>query len=224
MKKLHFRFFTLVELLVVITIFVLLISILQPSLKKMLASSESVSCATNLRQSMLGAIFYDEDHQWLPAPILEMQTTRLIPKWSTLWYNSLLNGGYTEGKNPKQGCPTEKLYDSADSYAINGMDLESNSVKKKMSPIRKVAFGYQISIHSTGDSTPDRLLFLADHQAKSNGWMHFAIRTSASFWDGTHRAAAPPDFRHFDLKNAAFVDGHVSAHGPGEFEDGLFLR
>lgn len=226
-SKAYFKkvaFFSLIEMIVAFAIVAIFMTLLQPSLKKLLSQSESLTCSTVLRKSMLGAIYYDEDHEWYPAPILEMQTTRNIPNWNTLWYKVMEDGGYTEGQNPKKGCPTEKAFNSEDSYAINQMNIVSSRFDIKLEPIREVAFGYQISSRSTGSASPDRLLFLADHQAGSSGWMHFAIRTSDSMWDGTHRYGAPPDFRHFGTKNAAFLDGHVAPHGPGEFEAGLYLR
>jgi prepilin-type N-terminal cleavage/methylation domain-containing protein len=62
MKYCKYGYFTLVELLVVISVFALLISLLNPSLKKVLMASHSIKCQNN--QKILGqyASNYIDDH------------------------------------------------------------------------------------------------------------------------------------------------------------------
>lgn len=68
--------FTLVELLVVISIIALLVSILMPSLGRAREQARAVYCASNQRQLLLGLIYYTEDNN-------EHLPYYSNPNWST---------------------------------------------------------------------------------------------------------------------------------------------
>lgn len=61
------RAFTLIEILVVVAIIALLIAILLPSLSKAREYTRNTVCRSNMRQVMLGHMFYQVDHKVLPA-------------------------------------------------------------------------------------------------------------------------------------------------------------
>jgi prepilin-type N-terminal cleavage/methylation domain-containing protein/prepilin-type processing-associated H-X9-DG protein len=64
------RAFTLVELLVVISIIALLIAILLPSLQKAREQARSVKCLANLHAQIIAVISYSSDHKGiLPGPV-----------------------------------------------------------------------------------------------------------------------------------------------------------
>ncbi len=67
LKRSHCSGFTLVELLVVISIIGLLIAVLVPSLSRARHSAASVSCRSNLRQLMHGMQYYVSDHGVFPG-------------------------------------------------------------------------------------------------------------------------------------------------------------
>ena len=60
--------FTLVELLMVISIIALLVSILVPALQNAQVIAKTVSCSANLRQIMVAAVMYtgDNDDAFFP--------------------------------------------------------------------------------------------------------------------------------------------------------------
>ncbi|OHB59692.1 MAG: hypothetical protein A2Y12_11555 [Planctomycetes bacterium GWF2_42_9] len=74
MRKIDFkkycagRGFTLVELLVVISIIALLLSILMPSLQKARESGKTIVCRSNLKQVFMAAILYGEDNDGIIPP------------------------------------------------------------------------------------------------------------------------------------------------------------
>jgi len=62
--------FTLVELLVVISVIALLMAILMPALRKAREVARMVACSSNQRQVILGLLTYshDNDHKLPPSP------------------------------------------------------------------------------------------------------------------------------------------------------------
>jgi prepilin-type N-terminal cleavage/methylation domain-containing protein len=64
----RYRAFTLVELLVVISIIALLLSILMPSLQKARQSAQTVVCKSNLKQMGYGFLLYSEDNNGYMPP------------------------------------------------------------------------------------------------------------------------------------------------------------
>lgn len=60
------RGFTLIELLVVIAIIAILAALLLPALQKARDAATTASCANNLRQTLLGLIYYLDEEQHYP--------------------------------------------------------------------------------------------------------------------------------------------------------------
>ena len=61
------RRFTLVELLIVISVIAILVSLLLPALGSARERGRSISCVNNLKQLFTGVGFYvDDNDSWLP--------------------------------------------------------------------------------------------------------------------------------------------------------------
>ena len=111
--------FTLVELLVVISIIALLLSILMPSLQKARNAAARVVCLSNLNQIGLGTHVFANDHDGVIPTFAGSQSTQLDKNYHQLWYSwpGLLQP-YITGKplDPTKGydtniwwCPADKV-------------------------------------------------------------------------------------------------------------------
>ncbi|MHB9070142.1 MAG: type II secretion system protein [Sedimentisphaerales bacterium] len=69
-KKTNHKAFTLVELLVVISIIAMLLGILMPTLGKARETGRAIVCAANMRGAGLGMQIYTADYQYFPASYL----------------------------------------------------------------------------------------------------------------------------------------------------------
>ncbi len=83
-RSVGLRGFTLIEVLVVVSVIALLISILLPSLQKAKEQAEKVTCIANLHQTGLGLYTYSVDHKgvlpyrgWFPYTIAEASAEAL---------------------------------------------------------------------------------------------------------------------------------------------------
>jgi type II secretory pathway pseudopilin PulG len=60
--------FSLVELLIVLSILLVLVSLLQPSLKKALSQADGIACLKNLKDMGAAQLMYAGDHDYYVTP------------------------------------------------------------------------------------------------------------------------------------------------------------
>jgi prepilin-type N-terminal cleavage/methylation domain-containing protein len=105
MKHAHRPGFTLVELLVVISIIALLISLLLPSLHKARVTAQKIGCTSSLRQLMLGYTMYINDNHEYLASVDYIAEVALGNVYG--WDETILDSYYSTGATKlfKDGCP-----------------------------------------------------------------------------------------------------------------------
>ncbi|HRX86179.1 MAG TPA: prepilin-type N-terminal cleavage/methylation domain-containing protein [Phycisphaerae bacterium] len=226
--------FTLVELLVVISIIALLISILLSSLKKARTQAKRVVCASRLKQLHLAHLAYALDNNGVFVPA-GLSSTGSFP----LWYLSAEDGGafapYWCGRKseeePLLRCPSDRdpypieknpamAHDSQTSYGLNSWARRSapgSNVYERWGP---------------GGNTLERCRHAGTTMLMAEIWRWHAIMdrdaVATGTWDA-HYAAKPGQElqypgnlewddaeRHGGVLNFLFVDGHVSPRKKSE--------
>lgn len=94
--------FTLVELLVVISIIALLLSVLMPSLSKVRKNARRLICGTNLHNLSTTMTVYHNSYNSYPACTWEPSGSTDM-NLRTYWWEALIKGGAIEGKNDGYG-------------------------------------------------------------------------------------------------------------------------
>ena len=206
--------FTLVELLVVISIISLLVSILLPSLSKAKALAQQTVCGSNLRQIGIATRMYADDYEE-KMPCYARDGNNGCPKDGEItigelspnhWYNVLsdMPKGIANGVDylsvnttTKQGvlyCPAEtniiESYNGV-TYAMNMSCMFYNGARL-----------YRKIDESTGPL--DKMIYLLDSLQSCT-----SINTYASSYSPELEVLHDPDYRHNEGLNILFQDMHV---------------
>ena len=106
------RAFTILELLVVISIASILTAILMPTLARVREAAERVQCASNLRQIGCALIDYGDDHRDRLPSLEVVQTTQFMPspKFAEAMALTNLQGGGADGLGRLLLGPTTGAY------------------------------------------------------------------------------------------------------------------
>lgn len=194
--------FTLTELLVVIAVVATLFSLLQPSLKKLISSSRSVSCKNNLKQIHTGiAMYIDEFEGWIPV----MGRNRWT--WET--------AGYLNFKVPeKYNEWTVHNYIDASNTVMECPSFLKEDINISLPPIiGGYASNFRYLCHTLKDGKgrihysqvlkPSETLVIGDGQNNASIWWHLRYL----FPPPTEHEYA----RHDHNMNMFFLDGHVTS-------------
>jgi len=183
--------FTMIELLIVISILAILIGILLPALKKAQGKAHTISCASNQRQLYLGAfaMYISDCNSW----IMPDNICRADLPWRVLTKDYLKLK--TNNRKGPLFCPSDTLTRSNYNPSSYGMNIISNTTSTNGAPLSPFLPKYKIE-RVKMPSGSAYLMDIATH-------IHMVPGT-AEFWI---QNAWRPD--HLDGMNFLFLDGHT---------------
>ncbi len=212
------RGFTLIELLVVIAIIAILAAILFPVFARAREAARQSSCASNLRQLGTALQMYSQDYEGCYPLHLTLPPSYTVGHY---WFGLLANGvvDKTQGmlypytrNHQIQLCPSftgRPAYGNATGgYGYNWIYLASNTAAGR--------YG-DYTVHEASINRPADCIAFADvatYRTGANAGLYetFSIAPpSSSLGFGDFPNA---HFRHNEVLNAVFVDGHVKALKP----------
>jgi prepilin-type N-terminal cleavage/methylation domain-containing protein/prepilin-type processing-associated H-X9-DG protein len=221
--------FTLVELLVVITIIAVLLAVLMPSLGKAKEMTKRMKCGTNLHQLMLAWLMYADENSGMAMPAKDYNkyntATGHIQFWNGHWVtdNSKSGGGYLI---PEEGYIWK--------YAPHGKLNACPSLRKDMilDDHGQLGYGYNFRYLSSQDDAktgsvyitrwtklvritqPSRKVAFADcARNKKNTALGFP-QEMTPFLDPPRQQYPSFQGRHSETGNVAWIDGHISVEKP----------
>lgn len=201
--------FSLIELLMVLAIFMILISLLNPSLKKLIESSNTAKCKTNLRTIHMGSVSWSEDNEGWIVPA-NWRSNRDL-------YETI--GGNRDRTPQEYICPSfpdELPANSLSTYAANGYALlESNINFSPGDPVPgDPGYGWgkdyrfwsqhgKLKMHTIRN--PAQVMFYMDlYYFIIRSFSHPFGKTTMPYTSRWHRAWFSPQ-----VSNVVFFDGHV---------------
>jgi prepilin-type N-terminal cleavage/methylation domain-containing protein/prepilin-type processing-associated H-X9-DG protein len=214
--------FTLLELLVVISIVGILGALLSTALNHTKGRVHQISCLANLRQLHVSWFIYSDENDDLLALNRSEATSNEQVFGRRNKTNSWVAG------NPKEDATTEgieigKLFPYTKSVSLYRCPSDQSTVIGK--DIRRTR-SYSMSAYMSGDragidprvkttysalqaSSPEKLfVFMEEHEASLWGGSFFVIPKDNSIL-GSSTWTSTPSNRHREGSNLAFADGHV---------------
>lgn len=215
--------FTLVELLVVISIIALLIGLLLPALRKARDAAKTAQCLNNLRSIGFALHKYMNDHNRIPRA--DHGTNQ---RWDIAWPIAFREY-FTHIRNdrfdsiPAYRCPAHPNQKHKVQYLSNGLNF--------ISPNTIITNPPQRACVTNGFLTPSETIYMADYTDDPDDILYrnnypsgpntpesyFSIFYDA--WQGTNITGDPNNgftgqrlepLRHKSGSNAMFVDGHAA--------------
>ena len=117
------KLFTLIELLIVISIVAILVSLLMPALGRARKSAYRIACAGNVRQINLGITMYCDDYIGVAAPPAQFNKRRwsqIINPWLGVKLLTYYEFDKLKCRNTLWGCPGSRIYETASWNGVEG--------------------------------------------------------------------------------------------------------
>lgn len=190
--------FTLVEILVVILIIAVLAAVLIPVAGRMVESSRSVACMTNMKNVALGMISYAGDNNGM-LPVLGKGGKLSQPNWMDEILPHVT--GSTAGRIPGSAkpfgdsfyCPSSKNPHPYGSYGAHPYLIRSDT---SPSPSRRL-----VSIPDLAGTVLLSECFSPTHPEYDSSWYFPPGQANKSYLPKPHRGSL----------NLAYCDGHIAS-------------
>ena len=190
--------FTLIELLIVISIFTILASMLLPALSKARAQAKTITCSSNLKQTGQLALMYADD--WRDIIPFSVYDTATRTFWSEFLIDRSKNYWFPENRGIVQ-CPSWvplDTYDPAKTYGMRqGDDLNYYKENLKL-PWNATQYLYVMNLKSI--KSPEKIYLYADSYMESTKSQYARLHRDSNF--AMHA-------RHNNAANVLFIDGHA---------------
>lgn len=191
--------FTLIELLIVISIIAILASMLLPALASARVRAKSAACRTNLKQLGMALTVYSNDHdQWT-----------IQPKSLDYWCKTIAWWKYIPGNNLVI-CPNYRPGDA--DYPDFGYGINTFLYNGTFAGAKKL----EESIKTGSVRTASRTVYLLDVMDRLQSGGCAPLMPNA-YWQPERSAPANRDARR---TNVLYLDGHVESRDPSEMEWG----
>lgn len=212
----HSLKFTLIELLIVISVIAILTSLLLPALSQARKTSGKIVCVSNEKQIFLAYAQYTSDHNgWIPSWVTfkpaELNGNRAGWSYSLGCY--LYPGRQLRNIRKAQifVCPSDPSRRPGNSDSLN--DRQSYVVVSEMFPFTLINDTYYPAMKDNAVAKPSETIILGEVFSQLlKLWQHTYSAKAASSFATSVYPATPPEIRAThsgNMQNFIHADGHV---------------